>query len=430
MSKQIDLNRKNPSKWIVIFCLVFAGEIIFSLPFHIVRIFRPTLLEVFGLTNTEIGDSMAIYGVMAMLAYFPGGTLADHFSARKLMTLSLLATGLGGIYFATIPGHTGLTIVYGWWGVATVFLFWAAMIKATREWGGRTSQGRAFGLLDGGRGLIAAATATLAVFILSSIMPEKAEGADLETRKQALVAVIYFYTVLTFSAGLLVWIFIPDTEKSFSGVEEKLWLSIRKVLQNKAVWMQAIIVVCAYSAYKGLEYYTLYGVDVLGINEVDTAFFMSNALYLRAVGAIIAGLVVDRLSASKVIKWFFGTMIFTYLMLSFIIPRQEIIWIIFADITITFLAVYGLRGVYFALLEETKISGYLTGTAVGLISVIGYTPDVFFNSVAGRIIDGSPGLKGHQDFYLLLATFSLIGLLSTIVLTALKTRGNKLKSNG
>jgi nitrate/nitrite transporter NarK len=179
-----------------------------------------------------------------------------------------------------------------------------------------------------------------------------------------------------------------------------------------------------------LEYYTLYGVDVLGINEVDTAFFMSNALYLRAAGAIIAGFVVDRYSASKVIKWLFGTMVFTYLMLSFITPKQDVFWVIFADIIITFLAVYGLRGVYFALLEETKISGYLTGTAVGLISVIGYTPDVFFNSIAGRIIDNSPGLKGHQDFYLLLAGFSITGLIATIILTILKTKEKQIVSNG
>ena len=59
---------------------------IFSLPFHVIRMFRPTLLKVFHLTNTEIGDSMAFYGVMAMLAYFPGGILADRFSSRKLIS--------------------------------------------------------------------------------------------------------------------------------------------------------------------------------------------------------------------------------------------------------------------------------------------------------------------------------------------------------
>ena len=57
--------------------LVLAGEAIYALPFHVTRFFRPTVLEVFDLTNTELGSAQAVYGVVAMLSYFPGGPLAD-----------------------------------------------------------------------------------------------------------------------------------------------------------------------------------------------------------------------------------------------------------------------------------------------------------------------------------------------------------------
>ena len=399
------------------FTLVFAGEMIFSLPFHVIRIFRPTLLEVFNLTNTEIGDSMAIYGIMAMLTYFPGGTLADRFSSRKLMSISLLATGLGGLYFAQIPGHLGLTILFGWWGMTTIFLFWAAMIKATREWGGKLSQGRAFGILDGGRGLIAAGAATLAVVILSSFLPAQSEDASLEEKRQALQMVIYFYSYVTVLASALVWIFILDTNKKQTRQEKKLWKLIQAVVKQKIVWMQAIVVVCAYSAYKGLEYYTLYAVDVLGMSAVDASFFMSKALYIRAGAAVAAGFIVDRFSASKVISWLFAGLVICYFSLSVLYPNSYFPIIIYVDIITTFIAVYALRGVYFALLEETKVPGALTGTAVGLISVIGYTPDVFFNSVAGRIIDASPGIGGHQHFYMMLTGFSVAGLLTTLIIS-------------
>lgn len=409
-------NQSTYSRWLIIFCLVFAGEMIFSLPFHVIRLFRPTLLEVFQLTNTEIGDSMAVYGVMAMIAYFPGGTLADRFSARKLMSLSLLATGLGGLYYAQIPGQLGLSILFGWWGVTTIFLFWAAMIKATREWGGNLSQGTAFGLLDGGRGLMAAGAATLSVFIFQALLPEDADYASNEERRLALKAVIYLYTTLTILAALLVWFFISDSTTTLKKEKKEFWKGLKNVFNKKVVWLQAVIVVCAYSAYKGLEFYTLYANDVLGMNEADTAALMRNSFYIRAVSAVAAGYVVDKLSASKVIGWLFGTMVLMYFILSVIHPTPQIYLFVYADIFITFIAVYGLRGIYFALLEETKVSGLFTGTAVGLISVIGYTPDVFFNSMAGRIIDANPGLKGHQQFYLVLAVFSIIGLLATIFL--------------
>ena len=52
-----------------------------------------------------------------------------------------------------------MSVLYAYWGVTTILLFWAAMIRATREWGGASQQGRAFGILDGGRGAVAAGIA-------------------------------------------------------------------------------------------------------------------------------------------------------------------------------------------------------------------------------------------------------------------------------
>ena len=85
--------------------LIVAGEAVFSLPFHVARFFRPTVLEVFGLTNTELGAAQAVYGIVAMLAYFPGGPLADRFPARRLLTASLFSTSIGGHYFESIPEY-------------------------------------------------------------------------------------------------------------------------------------------------------------------------------------------------------------------------------------------------------------------------------------------------------------------------------------
>ncbi len=156
---------------IQIVVLILAGEMIFSLPFHTSRFFRPTFLDVFGFSNTNLGDMFAVYGITAMLAYFPGGVIADRYSARKLLTLSLTLTAAGGLYMATIPTGISMALLYGYWGVTSILLFWAAVLKATREWGGDLSQGKAFGILDGGRGLAAAAVAVLAVTFMASFMP-------------------------------------------------------------------------------------------------------------------------------------------------------------------------------------------------------------------------------------------------------------------
>jgi len=66
----------------IIIALMAAGESVFLLPFVLARVFRPTLLDVFGITNLELGVAFSVYGVVAMIAYFAGGPLADRYSAR------------------------------------------------------------------------------------------------------------------------------------------------------------------------------------------------------------------------------------------------------------------------------------------------------------------------------------------------------------
>ena len=156
----------NPTKRLVFMtALVVAGEAIFGLPFVIPRVFRPTVLDVFDITNLQLGTAFSLYGIVAMLSYFPGGPIADRFSARRLMAAALAVTALGGVYYSSIPSLSGLKVVFAFWGLTTILLFWAALIRATREWGGDDGQGKAFGILDGGRGLFAAvlASATVAV---------------------------------------------------------------------------------------------------------------------------------------------------------------------------------------------------------------------------------------------------------------------------
>ena len=65
---------------VLMLALVIAGEIVFGLVFNVPRFFRPTMLQVFEISNTQLGDMFAVYGVAAMIAYFPGGALADRFS--------------------------------------------------------------------------------------------------------------------------------------------------------------------------------------------------------------------------------------------------------------------------------------------------------------------------------------------------------------
>ncbi len=393
--------------------LVVAGEMIFSLPFHLPRYLRPSVLEGFNLTNSELGDIFAVYGVTAMLAYFPGGLIADKFNPKILIIISLVATAIGGIYLATFPGVIGLAFLYAYWGITTIFLFWAGLMKSTREWGGDEAQGRAFGFLEGGRGLAAAVFASIAVWLFAQGIPtlEIINQAD---RRQALSSVIFLYTGLTFLAAISVVIWLPNNEKS--GTYKPLKTSVLKMLLRLDIWLIAIVITCAYCGYKGLDNYALYAHQVLGMSEVESASFISKTAYLRIFAAISAGLLADRIQANKTLIFLFLTLFLSYSFLGIWGGPEELIYFIIINVIITLLAVFALRGVYFAMLEETKIPARNTGSAVGLVSVVGYTPDIFLAPIGGRILDASPGAEGHLNYFWLLSAISLVGVIAAVAL--------------
>ena len=397
------------SRFVLMLTLVLAGEVVYMLPFGLTRFFRPSLLEAFDITNTQLGDVFAVYGVLAMIAYFPGGALADRFSARSLLSLSLVATGLGGLYLATYPDIVGLALLFAYWGVTTILLFWAALLRATREWGGDSSQGRAFGILEGGRGVVAVLLATIGVAMFAIFMPDDVATVSDEGRRAALREVILLYSVVTMAAGILAWLVIPRS-KHIGDTSRSIFKGAVSVLNRPLVWAQAAVITCAYCGYKGLDNYSLYAVQVLGMNEVDGAKLSAIGVYVRPFAAVAAGLLADRWSAAGTLRVAFAVSLISYVALALLSPNGGLLLVIYGNLFVSFFAVFALRGVYFALLQENDVPLFLTGAVAGTVSFIGYTPEIFFGPITGRILDANPGAVGFQHYFLFLAGVSAIGI--------------------
>jgi hypothetical protein len=97
-------------------------------------------------------------------------------------------------------------------------------------------------------------------------------------------------------------------------------------------------------------------------------------------------------------------------------PIPGLVWVVFSNTLLGAAMIFGLRGLYFALFEEAKVPAAVTGTAVGIVSVVGFTPDIFVAYVGGVLLDRSPGLAGHQHYFLFLAAFSAIGVIASYAL--------------
>ena len=233
--------------WYHLLLLILAGESVFILPFVLARVFRPTVLEAFGLDNIQLGFCYSVYGIVALGAYLLGGPIADKYSPGKLMAVALWLTALGGLVYASFPSYEVLRILYGYWGFTTIFLFWAPMIKATRIWGGTTNQGKAFGFLDGGRGLTGALFGLLGVVIFSIFITTTTPSAA--ENSYAFRRVILCSTTIVALVGCFLWFFLKtDREAEKSIILEKITASqISQVLKLPSVWLLMLIILCAYA---------------------------------------------------------------------------------------------------------------------------------------------------------------------------------------
>ncbi|MEL7161478.1 MAG: MFS transporter [Bacteroidota bacterium] len=408
--------------WRYILLLILAGEAIFILPFVLVRVFRPTVLAVYGIDNTDIGLCFSAYGFVALGAYLLGGPLADRFPPRKLMGTALLLTAAGGPVYAAAPSLLTLKILYGYWGFTTIFLFWAAMIKATRIWGGDKAQGRAFGLLDGGRGLTGALISLLGVTIFGYLVGE-GTGAMADSAG-AFRVVVLTSSALIAGIGVLVFFFLragEDAERSVT-VDRITMAQVRPVLRLPSVWLLMVIILCAYVGYKVTDVISLYASDVMGYDEVGAAQTGTFLLFLRPVAGIGAGFLADLSRPSRYLIGSFTLSILGGLLFAsgWLEPGRGAFF--FFTVILTATGVYAGRALYFAVLREGRIPLALTGTAVGLISFVGYTPDIFASLLTGYFLDTYPGAAGHYYVFYMLVGFSLVGLAAAMVFRKVTTR--------
>lgn len=428
-SKNISLNIKGAIQQHIFYIvlLILSGEAVFVLPFVLARVFRATVLDVFQINNTELGFCFSIYGIVAVFSYLFGGPLADRFQPRKLMGTALILTALGGLVYANNPSLKTLAFLYGFWGFTTIFLFWSAMIKATRVWGGSKNQGKAFGFLDGGRGLVGALFGLLGVYVFSLFILDPHAELSSTAQTEAFQYVIYVSSTIVALIGIIVFIFLRiNKEEEVETLDKITFQNIKTVLKLPSVWLLMIIILCAYVGYKITDIISLYARDVMQYSEVKAAETGTFLLFIRPIVGVGIGFLADRSRGSIYLCVGFLLSIIGAIFFASGILDENRDLLFFISISITAVGVYAARVLYFAVMEEGKIPLVLTGTAVGIISFIGYTPEVFAGPLIGYFLDASPGKEGHQNVFWMLTVFSILGFVASFIFYRISKRsGNR-----
>ena len=127
--------------------LAIAGSLIYGLPYFRTY-YYDAYLSAYNLTNIQMGSLGSIFGVFGMVSYLFGGVVADFISPKKLISISLILTGVAGFFHLVANSYATLLIIYLVWGFTALFAFWPALVKGIRSLASSDEQGKAYGFME------------------------------------------------------------------------------------------------------------------------------------------------------------------------------------------------------------------------------------------------------------------------------------------
>lgn len=401
-------------RYLILLILALGAVAVYFMP-YLRWSFYDTLMEAVGLNNTQFAATMSIYGVTAMIFYAPGGYLADKFSPRKMLAFAFAATGLLGFWYATYPGFGAQMVIFALWGGIGTAFFWSAMLKVANSLGSEEEQGSMFGLLEGGRGVINVAIAFIALYFYGKL-GETVSG---------ITAILIGTSILCIVSAVLIWFIVPDKLNGSGGDRIQL-RDVGKVLKMPAVWVNAIVVLSCYSVYIGSTYLTPYMTEVLGVGAAAAAAIAIVRTYvLQAVAGPTGGIIADKIgSVPKVVAACFVLMLIALGAFCFLPATPGMATVAVIMMMVFCIAIFCMRGIYFAPVGQSNVPKSMVGTAIGVISVIGFFPDVYMNALVGILMDTFPGVEGYKYAFFVMLGFAAIGLIASVVLVRMLKKQN------
>lgn len=386
--------------------LILAAGAIYPL-IYLRQNFEVSILESFEITNLQLQQCYSMLGVIFVVTYLPSGWLADKVSPRWLMSFSLALTGILGLWFSTMPSFQTLLIIFAGWGIATGLTFWAALIKGVTVLAKHEEQGRFFGFLEGGRGLVEAILATIAVAWFAHSLNTLGQSTGVALQK-----VVYLYIGFALLLSLMVTIAIDD--ESSVGAErstETLWQDLRTLFARQELWLAAFCILCGYQLFWATYAFSGYLQNIYGMTAVAAGSITVAKLWMRPVGAVAAGFVGDRFKREKVLA---GLMLAGSVALAalIVLPLNVSAGALLAVVLLIGLMTYAIRGIFWATLDSCGIPVRIKGLAIGVISLVGYSPDIYLPLINGVLLERFPGKTGYSMYFGGIVLFGLLGTLS------------------
>lgn len=388
--------------------LAIAGSLIYGLPYFRTY-YYDAYLEAYNLTNTQMGTLGAMFGVFGMVSYLFGGVVADFISPKKLISVSLILTGIAGFCHLFAASYSMLLVIYLVWGFTALFAFWPALVKGIRGLAAANEQGKAYGFMEAGRGVTNAVHLAIALAIINAVSRSTGGGSDINAA--GLKGGIVFYSVVVIVLGVLVLLFFKD-DKGGDKSERFNFKQILTVVKLPQVWILCLILCCTYVMNMSYAYFNPYATSAFGMAMIGGTIVTIMADYIRPFASVGGGVLADRIGRPRIMVICFLIMaIGTFAIALFPTMSVPVFVIVCA---IIYVGMYCNYGIVFSLMEDGGIPMEVSGTAIGLISTIGYLPEVICPLTAGAILD-TYSATGYKYYFIAVGIMMLIGILGMFI---------------
>ena len=379
--------------------------------------FYDQMAQALQLTDLQFGTIGLTYGLFNVLGYLPSGFLAEKFSTKKLLIISTLGMCLVTLWYSTYPGYQSLVVIHALYGVFSVWTFWSPYLKAVRNLGPDSEQGRLFGISEGLRGVGQTAVAFASLGALNMFA----------TVTAGFRAALFINAAAFALLMVAVIILVPEIDKQpevKNDAPQKENKDIKKIilatLSSSSTWICIFVIMCGYTLWNTVNGFAgTYCTRVLHISEnLSSSLSIFRSFLIVPIAGISGGFIMDKFS-SKGKGMFFAFLGFGLCVAAIYLSTEMVMICAVLTIVLGYF-VNVIKATYWSIMGEAGVPLATTGMATGVISLIALTPDIFSPKVIGLLLDyGEKQGNVEIGFNLILvwcAVWAGLGIVAALVL--------------
>ncbi len=394
-------------KWALVILISMGSSIIYA-PMYLKGVFYDPLMEALGCTNADLGLMVSAYGLAAMICYLPSGIVADKFRMRTLAVVGFLTTAVLVFVYATLPSVGVCLALFVAMGVTSILIWWGTRFKVVRLCCEEEEYASKIGISYSIYGVTGLVVGIINAAIIAALSPTAGAAVGVQ-------GMLIFLGVAITVLGIAAYFLIPDFKGEINK-EAKLFSVAEAVeaFKHPGVLWACVAYFCVYAVYQGATYTTPYLTSCFGAdgNLVNIVGLIRTYGIGLLAGPIVGFIATKIKSPSKTI---IGAFILTIaVLIGFVLFPQspEGVMIVSVLVVVFGFTTYGAFSIGSSPLSEVKIPMRIFGTAAGLLSVIGFLPDVFIHTWFGAMIDaqGNAAYSGIFGIEIGLAVIGIICL--------------------